>query len=386
MHERDDDDNKYESQEDGEYHFSDDQINYDLEPEVKPGATPKPAVSPALASAAAAGVSQYRRPIIGVAIFIVLIFLVYKISAPTSQTPTTDFTQNSGAITNQNPVMKQPPTAAQNTQTNSAFHPLAVATGMSGGSPAGTSVVSAPVMTTPTPTAPAPPAATTPQTPAVTSAPPAFIPEQPVVAQATALPAAGTPTPTTTAPETATPPATSGENYYNPMHPTPEPAATAAAGGDANSGDQIVALQKENARLTAEFTQKMADTQAQNDALQGKMQDLTMRLTSMESTIARLGRTLQETKVVHETAPGTVTPSVYTPPPRAAEPHMIYSVQAIIPGRAWLKSDSGETITVAEGDILKNYGRIMKIDPYDGIVQIDTGGHIMNLSYGVSTD
>jgi len=71
-----------------------------------------------------------------------------------------------------------------------------------------------------------------------------------------------------------------------------------------------------------------------------------------------------------------------TPP----EPRIGYSVQAIIPGRAWLKSESGDTVTVAEGDILRNYGRITKIDPYDGIVEIDTGSKTIALSYGLDAE
>ena len=65
-------------------------------------------------------------------------------------------------------------------------------------------------------------------------------------------------------------------------------------------------------------------------------------------------------------------------------PRIIYSVQAIIPGRAWLKSEAGDTVTVAEGDMLKGLGRITKIDPYDGVVEIDTGNKIISLSYGTN--
>ncbi len=61
-------------------------------------------------------------------------------------------------------------------------------------------------------------------------------------------------------------------------------------------------------------------------------------------------------------------------------------MQAIIPGRAWLKSDSGDTVTVAEGDLLKGYGRVTKIDPYDGVVTIDNGNRIVTLSYGSGGD
>ena len=57
-------------------------------------------------------------------------------------------------------------------------------------------------------------------------------------------------------------------------------------------------------------------------------------------------------------------------------------MQAIIPGRAWLRTENGETITVAEGDMLKSLGRVTKIDPYDGTILIDTGVKVLTLTYG----
>src|SRR5262249_24325238 len=36
-----------------------------------------------------------------------------------------------------------------------------------------------------------------------------------------------------------------------------------------------------------------------------------------------------------------------------------YVVHAVIPGRAWLKSPRGQIITVAEGDTVGNYGKIL---------------------------
>src|SRR5258708_3008467 len=107
-HERDD--NKYDGQEDGEYHFSDDQGSYDAEPEAT---TTKAAPAPPVAASPLSGrINQYRKLIIGVGIFILLIFLVYKISAPSSSNvPNTDFAQNAGTIPSQKPLMKQLPKA-----------------------------------------------------------------------------------------------------------------------------------------------------------------------------------------------------------------------------------------------------------------------------------
>lgn len=61
-----------------------------------------------------------------------------------------------------------------------------------------------------------------------------------------------------------------------------------------------------------------------------------------------------------------------------------YIVQAIIPGRAWLRGNNNETITVAVGEILPNLGRVVKIDPYNGNVQINNGKKIITLVYGNS--
>jgi hypothetical protein len=50
-----------------------------------------------------------------------------------------------------------------------------------------------------------------------------------------------------------------------------------------------------------------------------------------------------------------------------------YVVHAIIPGRAWLKTDSGQIITVTEGDDLGDYGKVSVIDASNGIIRTSSG-------------
>lgn len=51
-----------------------------------------------------------------------------------------------------------------------------------------------------------------------------------------------------------------------------------------------------------------------------------------------------------------------------------YTVHAVIPGRAWLKSSKGQQIvTVAEGDTIGNYGKILVIDAANGVVLTSSG-------------
>lgn len=62
-------------------------------------------------------------------------------------------------------------------------------------------------------------------------------------------------------------------------------------------------------------------------------------------------------------------------PPRkvveSANPNL--SVYAIIPGRAWLRSSNGKTITVTEGDNVPEYGKVLKIDAGNGVVVTSSG-------------
>lgn len=50
-----------------------------------------------------------------------------------------------------------------------------------------------------------------------------------------------------------------------------------------------------------------------------------------------------------------------------------YSVHAIIPGRAWLKSNGGQIITVTEGDKVGDYGTVAVIDASNGLVRTSSG-------------
>lgn len=50
-----------------------------------------------------------------------------------------------------------------------------------------------------------------------------------------------------------------------------------------------------------------------------------------------------------------------------------FSVHAIIPGRAWLKNQAGNTITVTEGDNLDQYGKILAIDAPNSAVVTSSG-------------
>jgi hypothetical protein len=166
----------------------------------------------------------------------------------------------------------------------------------------------------------------------------------------------------------------------------------------ANSSEaKMIELEAESARLlnqmNTEYTQKLNDFSTQNQALQDQMQSLNARVLSMETQLNQLVQALTRQSQSAGT-PGSAQNSATLPTTAAASdqqgmpaepavsPRAFYTVQAIIPGRAWLKSENGDIVTVAEGDMIRDLGRVTKIDPYDGIVEVNTGSKTISLSYG----
>src|SRR5579872_1241436 len=323
-----------EGHEEGEYHFSDDQANYDMEVD----SAKESAVAVAPKESVAEKLKQHRRIVIGILVFIILIGIVYKLVAPSS-TPATDFQAGADqsikrsttkAATPSNPAPAQSP-VAETAMTQPA---------------------------TPAPTTSQPPA-TQPAIVATTTQPPVAAPVQPT------LPA---PVLTETMPQQPV--------AAQPPPPIPVPAA--------NILDRVTTLEQQNSAmmnlLQTQYTQKIADTESQNTQLRTQVQELTARISNMEVAFRQLTKILQNNVSTGAIA-GIPNRGIMNAPTaaRVIQPKISYTVQAIIPGRAWLKSDSGDTVTVAEGDMLKGYGRITKIDPYDGIVDIDTGSRILTL-------
>lgn len=335
--------------EEGEYHFSDDQINYEVEPET--ASTSKAQDSQGGTQhfkKNLANLSRYKRVIIGVVVFFVLIYVVFKMLAPTGTSVPTEFnpaTTKSNATAPQ----KQPQPQMQQQPMQQPTMPAAPQQ-----LPQMQQPISQPMM----PSMPSQQGAMMPPTqqPAATMQNPVMPPSQNMPPQVT-----------------VTQPAL--------------PASAEIAAEQKNIMDRVAALEEENTKLMnllqTQFAQKMAEYDSQNRAAQERVHILNKRIANMESSINKIAQILQDEGLYK--AP-LISGSAQMPAARTAEPKMIYTVQAIIPGRAWLKTDSGETVTVAEGDILKDYGRIVKIDPYDGIVAIDTGSKIITLSYGAGGD
>lgn len=369
-------DEKYEDHEDSEYHFTDDEVSYELDTEVPS----KPAVVSEPKANALSQLTNRKRTIIVMSFFLLFVFIIYKFLVPSSSVPSTDIT----------------PELAQKNQTLPAGN-------MQANEEARTKPLSQPANNVP-------------------ATQPLLKPTESQVATQAAAQAVPTTAPmTTVVPPSQQPPAnnmqpqqqlTANTNVpavpvNNVANATPPEAAAVQSNvreaalsalnaaqtmGTSNAAANTAAEnQKLINQLEADYSAKINEFSAQNKALQDQMQVLSSRMAVMETQMNQLVQTL-----THQAPPGiptntTAVSQVPVAPPTASpaaspaeiqEPKVFYSVQAIIPGRAWLRSDNGETVTVAEGDIIKEFGRVTKIDPYDGVVEINTGHKSISLSYG----
>lgn len=115
------------------------------------------------------------------------------------------------------------------------------------------------------------------------------------------------------------------------------------------------------------------------DQLNKSISAMDNRVLSLTETVDGLAQDLSNVKKIMMdedldiTNPSTLkfSPKTKAPALNASTPD--YTVHAIIPGRAWLKSASGQIITVTEGDKVGDYGTVAVIDAANGLVRTSSG-------------
>jgi len=105
----------------------------------------------------------------------------------------------------------------------------------------------------------------------------------------------------------------------------------------------------------------------------GQLNDLSAKISALNQIVVTLGdkvdqQSQQIVQVMERTKPKIVrrvTPNKL--------PSQHYTMQAVIPGRAWLIAKDGSTLTVREGTIIAGYGIVQRIDPMQGAVFTSSG-------------
>ncbi len=153
---------------------------------------------------------------------------------------------------------------------------------------------------------------------------------------------------------------------------------------DTSVSMQIQTLNQENQTLTLKLQQVSA-----------KSEETAARADSLEKLVLQLQEKVNKMGEVSNTAP-VQTPRPVTAAPAASSKSnanttsvsesdsknsLVYYVQAIIPGRAWIGDSNGRIITVTQGDrIVALNSTVKTIDPINGMVTLNNG---MQIEYGM---
>ncbi|OGV44093.1 MAG: hypothetical protein A3F46_10485 [Legionellales bacterium RIFCSPHIGHO2_12_FULL_42_9] len=139
---------------------------------------------------------------------------------------------------------------------------------------------------------------------------------------------------------------------------------------------------------SGEFSQKISALEVSQASVSSDVNNLNNQINTLSTQVNELNSKIGEltqamnTLAAQETAQSQqlsllsartkpiVRRVVHTVP--AAAP-MYYYIQAIIPGRAWLVSANGATMTVREGTSVPGYGVVKLIDPAEGRIVTSSG-------------
>lgn len=142
---------------------------------------------------------------------------------------------------------------------------------------------------------------------------------------------------------------------------------------------KVTELKKKEAAQLAKLQQQQQMSQTQLMNLRSQLTTLNSQISSVNQNLSTVSQNIQkiQSRQAREQAQKAAG---HRREQKTVRQHKHYFVDAVIPGRAWLKGEDGTTVTVAVGDKLPGYGTITEINPYSGVVMTSKGA----IPYGVS--
>lgn len=105
-----------------------------------------------------------------------------------------------------------------------------------------------------------------------------------------------------------------------------------------------------------------------NQALQQQMQDLANKMQMEQQSIQEIIAASKSQSVISHKKHHYAVPHV-----RYNTRKIVYFVQAVVPGRAWLVSEQGNTMSVRIGSKVPSYGVVKSIDALQGRIMTSSG-------------
>lgn len=161
----------------------------------------------------------------------------------------------------------------------------------------------------------------------------------------------------------------------SPKVEAPQPVSTGSLPSFASSSSSapsepmdVSALKQDQKKMEAELSSMTAKL---NNVTQ-KMSDISNKLDSVSQTMLVLNERL-ERQSQQMARMRTLKSQASRPKTKAAVKQTVYYIQAVIPGRAWLKSDEGKVLTVNRGTEVPGYGAVRGINPKLGRIYTSSG-------------
>lgn len=141
---------------------------------------------------------------------------------------------------------------------------------------------------------------------------------------------------------------------------------------------KLNSLQEAHQKQIVQIEQGLRQTTQNTNNLNKGVQALQQQIATLSQSVQQLSNQVNQLSIEAQKKPApretkAVTASREAKPVKRVDGNPKYTVYAIIPGRAWLRSTSGKTLTVSEGDQVDEYGKVLKIDPSNGIVVTSSG-------------
>lgn len=123
----------------------------------------------------------------------------------------------------------------------------------------------------------------------------------------------------------------------------------------------------ELAQRNTEEDDKIAQLQRSLLSINRNLADIQQNLAALTSTVQSLQQQVSASQAPHPI--NTKSANVKKKPVNTVS----YTLKAIVPGRAWIRSSNGRTFTVKVGDPISGYGIVNAIDSSQGIVGTSSG-------------
>lgn len=163
---------------------------------------------------------------------------------------------------------------------------------------------------------------------------------------------------------------TASSATVEPIIPLVTPAATAQPQAAISS----ISEQPASPAADHAMIQQLQTLQQDNQILANKLAEVSAQLIQVASAMNNLNNKVDN---IAKQPAVSATVDVKPLPKLIKDQH--YYVEAVVPGRAWLQTDHGETITVTVGEEITGLGNVVSIEPATGDV-VTTSGEI--IKYG----